>query len=74
MENTGALLVLLQCEAGKWLVRSHRFGSADALLLQSGSCFYVLGAVCFAEENRLISWGGKNKDGRVGGRSNIETA
>lgn len=48
MEDTGALLVLLLCEAGKWLVCSPRCGRADAFSLQSGGCFSVLGAVSFA--------------------------
>ena len=74
MEDTRALLVLLQCEAGKWLVCSPQFGSTDALLLRSGSCFYVLGAVCSAKENHFVSQGGKNRGGRVGGRSDIVTA
>lgn len=46
MEDTGALLVLLLCEAGKWLVCSPRCGRADGA--QSGGCFSVLGAVSFA--------------------------
>lgn len=73
MGDTGALLVLFQREAGKWLVYSPGFGCADTLLLWSGSCFCVLGVVCFAEEN-LVFWGEKDTGGRVGGRSNIVAA
>lgn len=74
MGDAGALLVLFQYEEGKWLVYSARFGSTDALLLCSGSCFYVLGVVCFAKENLLVIWGGKDMDGRVRDRSNIISA
>lgn len=74
MEDTGSLLLLLQCEARKWLTCSPWFRSTDSLLLQAGSCFCV-GHSLLCQENCLIIQEGK-KQGKSGegGRRNVVTA